>query len=143
MSSSNTTNNKELRINAQEGAKRSMYFAKELLNSSETIDIVSGTYGAPVATRTAETLIRLGYVKYTSIRTETNVVNGARKTRLVLTVTKTANFQKLYEENAAKRETLLKEKETNNSNTNVTNNKAQEGNTVQKQSNNNTTTSRK
>jgi hypothetical protein len=125
MSSTNTTNNKELRINAQEGAKRSMYLAKELLLNNETIDIVSGTYGAPIAAKTAETLVRLGYVKYSSVRTETNIVNGNRRTRLVLSLQKTANFKKLYDENAKKRDELIKEREANRTENTQTDNSRQ------------------
>ena len=129
--------NKELRINQQEDSKRSMYLAKELLLNEDTIDIVSGTSGAPIATRTAETLVRLGYVKYSAIKTETNIVNDNRRTRLVLSLTKTANFKKLYDENAQKREELIKERETNNKDNNNNNYNKDDNRDKKRETNNN------
>jgi hypothetical protein len=101
---------KELRVNSNENAKRIMYLAKEFLLNLDTIDVVSGTQGAPVAAKAAENLVRLNYVSYEDLRTETVVVNGARRTKLVIRLKKTSEFQKLYAENEANRKKLQETK---------------------------------
>ncbi len=101
---------KELRVGATENAKRIMYLAKEFLLNNETIDVVSGTAGAIHATRAAEGLVRLKYVTYSNIKTETNIINDRRRTRLVITLKKTNQFTKLYEENEANKKRLQEEK---------------------------------
>lgn len=103
---------KELRVEAGENAKRIMYLAKEFLLNHNTIDVVSGTNSAVVAARAVENLARLNYVTYEDIKTETNVVNNRRKTRLVIRLKKTKDFQKLYEENEANRKKLQEAQET-------------------------------
>jgi hypothetical protein len=106
------TNLKELRVAAGENAKRTMYIAKELLLNNETIEVVAGTAGAATAMKACETLARLKYVTYTDIRTETNIVNERRRTRVVIIVKKTSDFKRLYEENEANRKKFQEEKET-------------------------------
>jgi hypothetical protein len=102
---------KELRVGPSENAKRIMYLAKEFLINNEQIDVVSGTAGAPVATKAAENLVRLNYVTYEDIRTETNIIEGARRTKLVIRLKKTSDFNKLYEENEANRKKLQEAQE--------------------------------
>merc|ERR1711976_204960 len=97
---------KEFRVESGENAKRIMYLAKEFLMNNERIEMVSNTNSAVVAARAAENLARLNYVTYENLRTETNVVNDRRRTRLVITLRKTSQFNKLYEENEANRKKL-------------------------------------
>ena len=101
-----TQETKELRVGLGENAKRIMYLAKEFLINNEHIDVVSGTAGSAVAAKAAESLVRLNYVSYEDIKTETNVVNDRRRTKLVIRLKKTADFTKLYEENEANRKKL-------------------------------------
>jgi hypothetical protein len=98
---------KELRVGLDYSAKKVMYLAKELLLQNDLLDVVCGNGSAPTATRSCETLIRLNYVTYDLIRTETNIIEGNRRTRLVMRLKKTSEFQRLYDENQA----LRKEKE--------------------------------
>lgn len=102
---------KELRVGAEESAKRIMYLAKEFLLKNDSIDVVAGTYSAPSATRACEALSRLNYVTYADLRTETNVINDRRKTRLVIRLKKTSQFDKLYQENEANRKKKEAERE--------------------------------
>ena len=97
---------KELRVGINENAKRIMYLAKEFLLNNDHIDVVSGTAGGSIAAKAAENLVRLNYVSYEDLRTETNVVNGKRRTKLVIRLQKTSEFKKLYEENEANRKKL-------------------------------------
>lgn len=103
---------KELRVTANENTKRIMYLAKEFLLNNETVDIVSGTAGAPTASRACETLSRLNYVTYEDIKTETTISNDRRRTRLVITLKKTSEFKKLYDENEANRKKLQEKSQT-------------------------------
>jgi hypothetical protein len=102
---------KELRVGAEENTKRVMYLAKEFLLNNDVIDVVSGTAGASTVTRACEALVRLNYISYVDIRTETNVVNDRRRTRLVVRIKKTNQFKKLYEENEANRKQKEAERE--------------------------------
>lgn len=97
---------KELRVGSNENSKRIMYLAKEFLLNNDSIDVVSGTQGGPIAARAAETLVRLRYVTIEDLRTETVIVNGRRRTKLVIRLRKTGEFQKLYAENEATRKKL-------------------------------------
>ncbi len=91
---------KELRVNPTENAKRVMYLIKEFLLKNEYVNLISGTGGAPVSVRAAESLIRLGYVNYEIIKTDT-VLNHKerRKTKLLIKLRKSPEFQALYDEN--------------------------------------------
>jgi hypothetical protein len=106
-----STDGKELRVGGNDNAKRVMYLAKEFLLNRDSIELVSGTMGAPTVTRAAEALVRLKYVTYSDIRTETNIVDGKRRTKLGVTLTKTSQFAKLYEENEANKKKFLDEKQ--------------------------------
>jgi hypothetical protein len=90
---------KELRINSSENAKRVMYLVKEFLLNNDYVDLVSGTGGAPVSVRASESLVRLGYVTYECVRTDTTLANNRRRTKLIVRIRKTKDFKLLYEEN--------------------------------------------
>jgi len=94
---------KELRVGFKDNSKRIMYMVKELLNNCNTVDLVAGTGSASNVSRAAEALKRLNYVTYSSVRTETVVIEDSRKIRFVITLAKTADFKKLYDENEATR----------------------------------------
>ena len=89
---------KELIVDEYEHPKKVMYLAKELLISAEKLKLVASTNSSPIATRAAETLVRLGYVTFDNIRTATEIQNG-RKIKLYITLKKTENFKKVYDEN--------------------------------------------
>ena len=90
---------KELRVAQYENAKKIMYLAKELLLSSNKIKIIGTTNSADIAARAAENLVRLGYVKYENTQTETIIEHNRKITRLIITIIKTNEFDKLYKEN--------------------------------------------
>lgn len=91
---------KELRVNPTENSKRVMYLIKEFLLKNEYVNLICGTGGAPVSVRAAESLVRLGYVNYEVIKTDT-VLNQKerRKTKLLVKLRKTPEFKALYDEN--------------------------------------------
>ena len=94
---------KEIRVSPNQNAKTISYLIKEFLLNAEKVDVVSGTAGAPISTRATENLVRLGYITYDNVVTDTSIINERRRTRLVLTVKKSKDFQKLYTENEEKR----------------------------------------
>ena len=108
---------KEYKVEEYDNTKRVMYFVKEILKSNERINIIAGTNSSPVATRAAENLVKFGYVTFDNIQTLTEVKNNRRAIRLIITLKKTGNFEKLYKENEeerkkkqAERENIKKEK---------------------------------
>lgn len=100
-----TPEKKDHHVGPFESARKTMFKIKELLLTSDEINIIAGTNTSPIAARAAETLVRLGYITYSNIQTLTSVdeKDGRRKTNLIITVKKTADFKKLYDENEAKR----------------------------------------
>ncbi len=90
---------KEYKVEEYDNAKKVMYFVKEILKSSDKINIISGTNSSKVSTRAAETLVRFGYVTFDNIQTLTEVKNDRRVIRLIITLKKTGDFDKLYKEN--------------------------------------------
>ena len=90
----------ELKVSPIDNSKRVMYNAKILLGKNDSIELVAGTGGSPVAVRAAESLVRLGYVTYESIKTDTILSStGRRRTKLSIKLKKTIDYQKLFEEN--------------------------------------------
>ena len=90
---------KELKVENFYHFKKVMYLAKELLLSNELLNLVSTTNSSSESTKAAEALVRLGYVTFENIQTLTEVKNDHRIIRLIITLKKTANFKKLYDEN--------------------------------------------
>ena len=91
---------KEIRVNVTDNTKRVMYLIKEFLKDNDYVNLISGTGGAPISVRAAESLVRLGYVHYEHIKTDT-VLNQKerRKTKLLVKLRKNDDFKKLYDEN--------------------------------------------
>ena len=105
---------KEYKVEEFDNAKKVMYYVKEILLSTEKINIVAGTKSSAVATRSAETLVRLGYVTFDNVQTLTEVRNDRRNIRLIITLKKTSNFQKLYKENEEEKKKKQAEREKGN-----------------------------
>ena len=106
-----STEGTELRISSYGSAQKAMYQIKEFLLQKETADISSGTSSSGTAARAIETLKRLGYITVQNVKTLTIVENNHRIIKLVFTVKKTAEFQKLYKEHEEARK--KKEEERN------------------------------
>lgn len=93
-------NSNELKVLPIDNSKKVMYNAKILLGKFDEIELVAGTGGSPVAVRAAESLVRLGYVTYESIKTDTILSNSdRRRTKLSIKLKKTKDYLKLFEEN--------------------------------------------
>ena len=101
---------KEFIVDPFDYPNKVIYLVKEFLKSNKRIRIVGNTKSAPNATRAAETLKRLGYIEYENVQTETSIENGRRKTRIIITVHNTPDFDKLYQENEEARKKREEEK---------------------------------
>ena len=94
---------KDLRVTQFDNPKKTMYFAKELLLTRDKINITGTTNSATIVARTAEGLVRFGYVTYENVKTETIIENNKKRIRFIVTIKKTNNFDKLYKENEENR----------------------------------------
>jgi hypothetical protein len=94
-----TNERKELRITRSETAKRAMYLIKVFLLNNDYVDINTGPIESPVAVRASESLVRLGYCVFEKVKTDTTLLNNRRRTKLIIRLRKTENFQALYDEN--------------------------------------------
>jgi hypothetical protein len=92
---------KEIKLTSNETSKRAMFLIKEFLQENEYVDVTSGTSGSPTCIRASESLVRLGYVTYDKVKTDTTLLNGRRRTKLIVRLKRTENFKALYEENEA------------------------------------------
>jgi hypothetical protein len=101
-----STETKELFVLPRESSKRIMYLAKEFLLNNEYVDVVATAQSAEIAAKVCETLLRLNYITYDDIKTETNVFNEKRRTRFSIRIRKTKEFKTLYDENIANRKKL-------------------------------------
>ena len=92
-------------------AKWYMYVVKQVLKTRNTVDIRARPLGAAQVVRVAEALKRLGYITYEKYYTTTIVADGRLQRYIVVTVKKTPNFQKLFDEREAERTKMLEAKE--------------------------------
>ena len=92
-------------------AKWYMYVVKQVLRTRETVDIRARPLGAAQVVRVAEALKRLGYITYQKYYTTTTLQEGKLQRFIVVTVKKTDNFQKLYDEREAERKKLVESRE--------------------------------
>ena len=90
-------------------AKWYMYVAKQVLKTKPKIDIRARPMAAAQVVRVAEALRRLGYITYVSYKTTTTLVEGRLQRFLVVSVKKTENFDKLYDEAEAARAKRLEQ----------------------------------
>ena len=101
---------KELRVSQYNSYKKVIFEAKEYLLSIDSIDITGGTNSSGIAARAVEYLVRLGYVTIENVQTLTIVENGRRIIKIVITVKKTSNFKKLYDENEEMKKKKMEER---------------------------------
>jgi len=104
-------------VNGNDNFKRSMYLVKELLKDKKDLNVKAGVRGSNISAKVCNTLVNLNYVTYSNIFTETAVVDGRRRTSLVITIVKSDQFDKLYAENEEKRKQFKEKRENEKKNT--------------------------
>ena len=92
-------------------AKWYMYIVKQALQHRDTVDIRARPLGAAQVVRVAEALKRLGYITYVKYFTTTVVTDGRLQRYIIVTVKKTKDFQKLFDEREAERSKMLASQE--------------------------------
>ena len=86
-----------------------MYVVKQVLKTKEKVDIRARPSAAAQVVRVAEALKRLGYITYLKYQTTTVINQGKLQRFIVVSVKKTPNFQKLFDEREAERTKRLEE----------------------------------
>ena len=89
----------EIRVEEYDRPNRIMSLAKEFLLKNEKVNIIAGTNSSPSASKAAESLVRFGYVTIENIQTLTEVRNDRRNIKLIISLKKTNDFQKIYDQN--------------------------------------------
>ena len=92
-------------------AKWYMYIVKQVLKTRDSCDIRARPLGAAQVVRVAEALKRLGYINYVKYYTTTTVNEGRLQRFIVVTVKKTKDFQRLFDEREAERSKMLASQE--------------------------------
>ena len=90
-------------------AKWYMYVVKQVLKTKEKVDIRARPSAAAQVVRVAEALKRLGYITYLKYQTTTVINQGKLQRFIIVSVKKTPNFQKLFDEREAERTKRLEE----------------------------------
>ncbi len=88
-------------------AKWYMYIVKRVLKENTTTEIKARPSAAAQAIRVAEALKRLGYLDITNYYTTTVADDRGLDRFLVISVSRTLNFNKLYDEREEERKKLL------------------------------------
>ena len=90
-------------------AKWYMYVVKRVLKEKSTVDIKARPSAAAQVVRVAEALKRLGYVTYVKYYTTSVVSNQNLQRFIVVTVQKTKDFDRLYDEREVERTKKLEQ----------------------------------
>lgn len=94
-------------------AKWYMFVAKQVLKFKEQIDIKARPMAAAQVVRVAEALKRLGYITYVKYQTTTTIKEDRLQRFIIITVKKTANFDKLFKESEEARAKKIEERNKN------------------------------
>jgi len=86
-----------------------MYVVKRVLKEKPQCDIKARPSAAAQVVRVAEALKRLGYVNYVKYYTTSTVNNGVLQRFIVVTVRRTDNFNKLYDEREQERKVKMEQ----------------------------------
>ena len=109
-----STPTNQLGVGGNQNTRGVVYEAKKLLLDQDSIEVYSGTYGAQTVAQACEQLVRLKYVTILDVRSETNILEGSRRIKFVMKLQKTAEFQKLYDENEANKKAKQEERAKQN-----------------------------
>lgn len=110
---------KELFVRREDDFKRVAYLAKEFLKDSKDLKIISSHQSSATIAKVCSFLEEKGFVSITNVETKTEVrkferdgeQTSRRLLNFIMTVTKTNNFDKLYEEYQKEKEEKIKQRE--------------------------------
>ncbi len=93
-------------------AKWYMYVVKRVLHEKTNTSIKARPSAAAQAIRVSEALKRLGYLDITNYSTTTVIDNRGLDRFLIINVSRTNNFMKLYDQREEERKKILETQET-------------------------------
>ena len=102
----------DLFVKQDDTHKRVFFLAKEALKEKAEINVVANYKAAFNASRAANTLASIGYASLTNIQTVTEVFEGRRRIKVVISLKKSADFDKIYAENEEKRKQFIEQRES-------------------------------
>lgn len=106
----------KVNVSFRRPAKWYMYIVKRVLKLKNTVEIRARPSAAAQVVRVSEALKRLGYVTYSNYYT-TSVIEGDILQRfLVVSVKKTKEFDKLYDDREAERKVEISKRENTTQN---------------------------
>ena len=103
--------NDELFIKSEEDTKRVVYLAKELLKNKNELRLNSSHHGAKNVSYAAKALENMGFATVSDIKTTTSVKENKRRIQFSVLVTKTKEFDKLYEESVQRKKEAQEKRE--------------------------------
>ena len=89
----------ELIISENDTIDKVTEYIKILLNKSEKIRLNANRKYSVISAKASEKLVKLGYVKYDNIQTKTDIEEGFRNIKLIITLKKTNKLKNLFKEN--------------------------------------------
>ena len=110
----------ELYVKSDDTHRRVLYLVREFLKDRTEINVVSHFKGAFTVSRACNSLVDLNYAEFGNVRTLTEVVEGRRRIKFEVKLTKGLDFDRLYKENQEKREEFLKQRENEKNEKEVT-----------------------
>ena len=102
----------DLFVKQDDTHKRIFFLAKEALKEKAEVNVVANYKAAFNASRAANTLASIGYASLTNIQTVTEVFDGRRRIKVVISLKKSADFDKIYAENEEKRKQFIEQRES-------------------------------
>ena len=100
----------ELQVSQYDSSRKIMFLIKELLLKNNKIVVKASRKSTDNAAKACQALVRFGYVEYSDIKTETNVEKDRRIILILITLTKTKDFDRLYKENEELRKKRAEER---------------------------------
>jgi len=89
----------ELIISKDDTIPKVIEYIKILISKSGIIKLIANSKCSFISASASESLVELGYVKYDNIQTKTDIEDGKRNVKLIITLKKTDKFTNLLKEN--------------------------------------------
>ena len=99
----------ELIISKDDTISKVIEYIKILISKSGKVKLIANRACSVISAKASESLVELGYVKYDNIQTKTDIEECRRNIKLIITLKKTNDFKKIYDQN--KEEMKKKEEE--------------------------------
>ena len=106
----------ELIISKDDTISKVIEYIKILISKSGKVKLIANRACSVISAKASESLVELGYVKYDNIQTKTDIEDGRRNVKLIITLKKTNKFNNLLKDiNNENNNIITGEIEINNS----------------------------